>query len=73
MNDPKTTIRIKVNGQERTVPEGCSISKLMELMGIPQSFTAIELAGKVVSQSEFNSTVMKAGESVEIIRLVGGG
>jgi sulfur carrier protein len=66
-------IRVKVNGQEQLLPAGCTLRQLLDRLGVPESGTAVELAGEIVPRVRFDSTPLRDGQAVEIVRLVGGG
>jgi thiamine biosynthesis protein ThiS len=67
------TIRITVNGEEQRVPADCSLEQLMARLGVPTSGTAVELAGEIVPRARYEATRLRAGQALEIVRLVGGG
>jgi thiamine biosynthesis protein ThiS len=71
---PKATkIKIKVNGQDHQTEEGSTLGQLIEELGIPTSGTAVELGGQIVPRSEYAAIRLVEGQSLEIVRLVGGG
>lgn len=63
---------LKVNGEAKSVV----ISSLYDLvtdMGLDPSRVAVELNGGIVPRSDFKETVLKNGDSLEIVHFVGGG
>lgn len=70
-NDDK--VLIKVNGEDKTVPQNTSILSLLELFKINKDKVVIELNRLILKKSDFESTILKGDEEVEIITFVGGG
>lgn len=66
---------LKINGKEKKFAEGkmpTTLSELLEKLEINQAVVA-ELDGQIIEQKDFAATGLKAGQSIEIIRFVGGG
>ena len=66
-------IEVKVNGEEQRVPAGCSLAQLMARLGVPVVGTAVELGGAIVPRARVEATLLREGQALEIVRLVGGG
>ena len=64
---------LTVNGDSRTVPEGCTIQCLVEMLGLAQGPVAVELNRQVVPRAEHASVALGEGDVVEIVHFVGGG
>ncbi len=69
----QTPARIIVNDRERTVPPGTSVTGLLEELGLPSKFLAVELNRRVVPRADHQTTVLLDGDRVEVVTLVGGG
>lgn len=63
---------VKING-ERTDASGKSVAELLEALGYSQQRVAVELNEKIVPKASYSETFVKDGDSVEIVRFVGGG
>ena len=63
---------VKVNG-EIIDASGKSIAELLEDMNCPVGRVAVELNEAIVPKSTYGETILKNGDSVEIVRFVGGG
>ncbi|MDE5570085.1 MAG: sulfur carrier protein ThiS [Ruminococcus sp.] len=63
---------VKINGT-LTEADGKSISEILAELGYSDRRVAIELNMEIVPKSEYDGTVLKDGDSVEIVRFVGGG
>ena len=66
-------MQIHVNGEERTVADGASVSALLDLLELPSDRVAVEVNRELVSKSRHGETLLRAGDRVEIVTLVGGG
>lgn len=63
---------VKING-ENTDASGKSVAELLEALGYSQQRVAVELNEKIVPKASYSETFVKDGDSVEIVRFVGGG
>ena len=63
---------IKVNGQERDVPEGTNILGLLESFKLTPEKVAVELNRRLVRTAKYGEA-LKGGDEVEIVTFVGGG
>ena len=66
---------LKINGVERQFPAGIpqTLTELLEQLDINQATVAAEIEGKVVGRENFAQTQLSSGQSIELIRFVGGG
>lgn len=66
-------MKIKVNGDERTIDEGTTIAALIEELKIPAAGTAVAIGDAIVPRSEYALRTLNEGECIEVIRAIGGG
>jgi sulfur carrier protein len=66
-------LRVVVNGEEREVPAGLTVSGLIELLGLGSGPVAIERNREVVPRAEHPSTALADRDVIEIVHFVGGG
>jgi sulfur carrier protein len=67
---------LKINGKNREFAEGklpATLAGLLALLEVNQAAVVAELDGQIIKRKDFESTGLKAGQSIEIIRFVGGG
>lgn len=64
---------IRVNGGEREVPEGATVKDLLGLLDIPPGPVAVEVNRDVVPRARHAEHVLRDGDRVEVVTLVGGG
>jgi sulfur carrier protein len=65
-------MRLKVNGEERELPEGTTIRALVEQFQLTPEKVAIELNRRLVRADKYD-TSLQDGDEVEIVTFVGGG
>ena len=66
-------MRITVNGEARDVPEGLTLTALVESLGIDPRFVAVEQNLKVVKRALHATTTLAEGDTLEVVHFVGGG
>jgi sulfur carrier protein len=66
-------LRVLVNGEEREVPSGLTVSGLIELLGLGSGPVAIERNREVVPRAQHPSTALEDRDVIEIVHFVGGG
>lgn len=66
-------MELKINGALKEVENGITISKLLEEMDMPAIGIAVELNREIIPRSRHESTVLKEGDVLEIVKMVGGG
>ncbi|ATX81871.1 sulfur carrier protein [Mariprofundus ferrinatatus] len=65
-------ITIHLNGEDRTVHAG-SLSELVVELGLEKRMIAIECNLEVVPKSEYDATLLKEGDRIELVHMIGGG
>ena len=63
---------IKVNGEMMDM-DGKTVAQLLEAMDAGSQRVAVELNMDIVPRASYGETVLKDGDSVEVVRVVGGG
>jgi len=66
-------IRITVNGETRRLPHGCTVSRLLHLLGLDPTRVAVERNLDVIPRRTYERAELLAGDAVEIVTFVGGG
>ena len=64
---------ITVNGERRQVPEGITIAQLLQHLGLAGKYVAVEVNQQVVPRARHAEHALQAGDTLEIVTLVGGG
>lgn len=66
-------MKIVLNGEEKEVPEGVNLRKMLEHFSLPTQRVAIELNREVVRRQQWDSIVVTDDDKIEVIHFVGGG
>ena len=65
--------QIILNGVQKEISGGWSISNLLEQLQVDKKEVAVERNLNVVAKSDFEATYLENDDRVEIVRFVGGG
>ncbi len=66
-------MQLVINGELQTTPELGNVAELAVWLKLPSFGSAVELNGAVVRKAEHAVTLLKEGDRLEVVRLVGGG
>ncbi len=61
------------NGQPMPLPVPCSLEAFLSAQGLPPRSVVVEHNGEAVSPSTFARRELRAGDRLEIVRIVAGG
>ncbi len=64
---------ITLNGEEREAASGKSLLDLVKELGLDPKAVVAERNGGIVERASFDGVVLDEGDTLELIRLVGGG
>ena len=65
-------MELKVNGEMRNTDVSL-LYDLITYMGLEPTRVAVELNGNIIPRADFKNTVLRNGDSLEIVNFVGGG
>jgi len=66
-------MELMVNGEKRAVPEGTTVSTLLESLQVIPERVVVEVNLTILKRAEHAGTILQEGDQVEIVRFVGGG
>jgi sulfur carrier protein len=66
-------MQIVLNGEPKELPANVSIQQLLDQLAIPSGRVACEVNLKIIKRAFYPETVLKEGDTVEIIQAIGGG
>jgi sulfur carrier protein len=66
-------ITLTINGKERTLPGEMPLPEYLEQIGVDPRVIAVEYNGVIVRRHEYGTVVLRAGDRLEILRMIGGG
>jgi sulfur carrier protein len=64
---------VTINGERREIPEGLSVSGLLEHLGMAAERVAIERNLDILPRARWATTQVEPDDRFEIVHLVGGG
>ena len=67
------TLQIRVNGEQRDVAAGLSISEMLAELGLSPRKVAVERNLEIVPRSTLGEVRVEDGDAYEIVHFVGGG
>ncbi len=67
------TIRIQVNGEERTCHSGSTVEDLLHDLAITTERVAVELNLEILDRAAFAQRFLRDGDRVEVLSFIGGG
>ncbi|RPH40479.1 MAG: sulfur carrier protein ThiS [Burkholderiales bacterium] len=66
-------MQVIVNGTPQPLPEGSTVSQLLERMSLAGKRVAVERNGEIVPRSLHAQAALADGDRLEIVAAVGGG
>ena len=64
---------VHINGEEREIESGLSVTQLLEELEIRPARVVVELNRNVLERDALATTALKDGDKIEIVHFVGGG
>jgi sulfur carrier protein len=66
-------MRVTLNGEQRELPEGLTVSGLLAHLGVKAQRVAVEVNEAVVTKDRYEAHRIGPGDAIEIVAFVGGG
>ncbi len=66
-------MKILVNGEEKTVPEGLRLSELIASLALEGNRYAVEVNEELIPRTEHERHLLEEQDRVEIVQAIGGG
>jgi thiamine biosynthesis protein ThiS len=67
------TISLTLNGKPRSLPGETPLVDLLAQLGVDRRMIAVAHNGDVIPRDSYEAVVLRDGDSVEVVRMVGGG
>lgn len=64
---------ITINGEIKELESEVNLGRLLELFSLPSQRVAVELNRQVVRKNDWDVTIVKDDDRIEIVHFVGGG
>lgn len=65
--------QITLNGKAESVEDGTTLAQLLEARGVNPRRVAVEFNRRILPREEFATTLLRAGDALEVVTFVGGG
>ncbi len=66
-------ITLTLNGKPRELPGETELPRLLEILGVDRRLVAVAHNGDVVPRERYDRVLLHDGDTVEVVRMVGGG
>lgn len=66
-------MNVYVNGKVTEIEDGATVDRLVEKLELGQKRVAVEVNKELAVKKEWEQTVLKEGDRVEVVTFVGGG
>ena len=69
-------MKIRVNGKEKKIElenEKALLSSILEFLGYKQNTVVVEVNDLIINSKKWESEILKEGDKLEIVSIVGGG
>lgn len=73
MTDTATHISITVNGKDRQVPQGLSVTGLLRELELTPGTVVVERNREIVPREAHEEVTIREGDRLELVHFVGGG
>ncbi len=73
MQSTEKKIQIQLNGASLEVSEGISLGELVDARGLERRMIAVEYNTEIIPRYDYDDTIIKDGDQLEIVHMVGGG
>ncbi|OGF48706.1 MAG: thiamine biosynthesis protein ThiS [Candidatus Firestonebacteria bacterium RIFOXYA2_FULL_40_8] len=66
-------MKLMINGEEKSYSAPLTVMGLVGKHGLKKEGVAVELNKKIVKKVDYENTLLKDGDKVELVHFVGGG
>lgn len=66
-------MRVTVNGEAKELPDGSTVRAMLVELALTEGPVAVEVNREIVPRATHTSHVVREGDVIEIVHLVGGG
>ena len=67
------SIRVRLNGKDRSVSSGHTIRSLLESLELRPALVVVELNREILSRDRYDDVEVEEGDTLELVHFVGGG
>lgn len=73
MNTSLQDVQVTINGEERAVSKGLTVSELLTSLGLHPRLIVVEYNREILNREQYDKTEVQAGDAFELVHFVGGG
>ncbi len=74
MTDPTMKpILVRLNGEERSCPDGLSLQTVLEHFGYRPQLVVVEFNGEILARRHWPDQPVRQADAMEVVTIVGGG
>ncbi len=66
-------VRIRVNGEIRAFAPETRVAQLLASLGVSMPRVAVEYNREILPKGEYEATILREGDELEVVTFVGGG
>ena len=66
-------MEIRLNGKTREVPEGTTISRLLEKLKLQPLRVAVQVNTDIIKRERYGEVLLQPGDTVEVLTFMSGG
>ena len=66
-------VKVTVNGKKKEIKEPLDLAKFLQLLDINPRLIAVGYNGEVINRAQYSQVVLKDGDNIDIVHMVGGG
>lgn len=66
-------MNVFLNGKKKELPDNTTVETLVELLKLNRELIAVEVDGNIVKKCDYKNCVLREGNEIEILTLIGGG
>jgi thiamine biosynthesis protein ThiS len=66
-------IALQINGKRVELDQPTALLQYLDSLGVSPRAVAVEHNGVIIGRADYASTMLRDGDTVEIVRMVGGG
>ena len=67
------TIRVELNGKERDVSAGLTVSDLLDTLDLEPGLVVVERNREILTRAQYHEVAVREGDRLELVHFVGGG
>lgn len=64
---------LTINGEARDVDDGMTLQQFLDSRDLSARMVVVERNGEIVPREQYASTVLEAGDTLEIVQMMAGG